>query len=57
MYAPKQIDALTDLLGSNLFGSGFGGITDIETGPDGNLYILSFDDGIIYEISSGTTTQ
>ncbi|HET9357836.1 MAG TPA: PQQ-dependent sugar dehydrogenase [Nitrososphaeraceae archaeon] len=39
------------------FGSGFGGITDIETGPDGNLYVLSFDDGIIYEISSSTTTQ
>jgi glucose/arabinose dehydrogenase len=39
------------------FGSGFGGITDIETGPDGNLYVLSFDNGIIYEISSSTTTQ
>jgi glucose/arabinose dehydrogenase len=39
------------------FGSGFGGITDIETGPDGNLYVLSFDNGIIYEISSSTTAQ
>jgi aldose sugar dehydrogenase len=34
------------------FGSGFGGIADIETGPDGLLYILSYDDGIIYEISN-----
>lgn len=39
-----------------IFGSGFGGITDIETGPDGSLYILSYDEGIIYKISS-TTTQ
>ena len=34
-----------------IFGSGFGGITDIETGPDGSLYILSYDEGIIYKIS------
>jgi glucose/arabinose dehydrogenase len=27
------------------FGTGFTGITDIETGPDGNLYILTFDRG------------
>jgi glucose/arabinose dehydrogenase len=39
-----------------IFGSGFGGITDIETGPDGSLYILSYDEGTIYKISS-TTTQ
>jgi aldose sugar dehydrogenase len=36
-------------------GTGFGGITDIETGPDGFLYILTFDqesegDGKIYRI-------
>lgn len=46
-----------DELSAITFGTGFGGITDIETGPDGNLYVLSFDDGIIYEISSSTTTQ
>ena len=34
------------------FGSGFGGITDIVTGPDGFLYVLSYDDGVIYRISS-----
>jgi glucose/arabinose dehydrogenase len=31
------------------FGSGFGGITDIETGPDGYLYILTFG-GDLYRI-------
>ena len=33
-------------LSSITFGSGFGGITDIETGPDGFLYILSYDNEI-----------
>lgn len=37
-------------------GTGFGGITDIKTGPDGLLYILTFDEGAhgegkIYRIS------
>ncbi|MCI0558678.1 MAG: PQQ-dependent sugar dehydrogenase, partial [Nitrososphaera sp.] len=30
-------------------GTGFGGITDIETGPDGYLYVLSFS-GDLYRI-------
>ncbi|MGH9974948.1 MAG: PQQ-dependent sugar dehydrogenase [Nitrososphaeraceae archaeon] len=33
-----------------VLGKGFGGITDIETGPDGNLYILSYQDGRIYRL-------
>jgi glucose/arabinose dehydrogenase len=33
-----------------LFGRNFGRITDIETGPDGFLYILSFENGKIYRI-------
>ena len=33
-----------------IFGTGFGGITDIEIGPDGYLYVLSFDEGILYKI-------
>ena len=37
-------------LSAIVFGSGFGSITDIATDPDGFLYILSFDDGIIYRI-------
>ena len=32
------------------FASGFRGITDIETGPDGYLYILSYLDGKMYRI-------
>ncbi len=40
-----------------VWGMGFDGITDLETGPDGNLYLLSFDessngDGKIYRITS-----
>jgi aldose sugar dehydrogenase len=32
-------------ISSVTFGTGFTGITDIETSPDGNLYILTFDRG------------
>jgi aldose sugar dehydrogenase len=38
---------------SIIFGSGFGSITDIVTGPhDGFLYVLSHADGIIYRVTS-----
>ena len=33
-----------------IFGTGFGGITDIKTGPDGYLYILSFVDGALFRV-------
>jgi glucose/arabinose dehydrogenase len=41
-------DALDDVL----FGTGFGGITDLEVGPDGYLYVLTFqeDGGSIFRI-------
>lgn len=32
-------------------GRGFGTTTDIEQGPDGNLYVVSVTDGAIYKIS------
>jgi hypothetical protein len=33
------------------FGTGFGGISDIKTGPkDGFVYVLSINDGSIYRI-------
>ena len=35
---------------SLVFGTGFGGISDIETGPDGFLYVLSFEEGKLYMI-------
>lgn len=34
----------------SIFASGFRGITDIKTGPDGYLYILSYLDGKLYRI-------
>jgi hypothetical protein len=34
-----------------IFGTGFEGITDIKTGPDGYLYILSFADGALFRIA------
>lgn len=36
---------------SLLFGSNFGGVTDIQTGPNGNLYVLSVSRGTLYEIA------
>jgi glucose/arabinose dehydrogenase len=34
-----------------VFGTGFGGITDIKTGPDGYLYILSFANGALFRVA------
>jgi aldose sugar dehydrogenase len=41
-----------DEVGDILFGTGFGGITDVEVGPDGYLYVLTFqaDGGSIFRI-------
>jgi aldose sugar dehydrogenase len=36
-----------------IFGEGFGGITDLEVGPDGYLYIVSIGQGAIYRIVPG----
>jgi glucose/arabinose dehydrogenase len=36
---------------SLLFGTGFGVSTDIVTGPNGNLFVVSLSQGAIYEIS------
>ena len=35
---------------SLLFGMDFGIGTDIQTGPDGNLYVVSLSKGAVYEI-------
>jgi glucose/arabinose dehydrogenase len=52
-----------DEISSITLGSGFKGITDIETGPDGDLYILTYSradggQGALYRISNdmGTTS-
>jgi aldose sugar dehydrogenase len=34
----------------SVFAGGFGGITDIQVGPDGYLYVLSYPNGKIYRI-------
>lgn len=39
-----------DELKGLIFGSEFGAITDLEVGPDGFLYVLSFGQGAIYRI-------
>jgi glucose/arabinose dehydrogenase len=36
---------------SLLFGTGFGIVTDVHTGPDGRLYVVSLTHGTIYQIS------
>ena len=56
---------LSDKIGSKdeiqyaVFGQGFGGITDIEVGPDGYLYILTYskEDGTIYRIVPATVNS
>ncbi|HEX5904908.1 MAG TPA: PQQ-dependent sugar dehydrogenase [Candidatus Nitrosocosmicus sp.] len=50
-----------DEISSITLGSGFKGITDIETGPDGDLYILTYSradggQGALYRISNNTET-
>lgn len=41
----------------NIFGRNFGVVTDIETGPNGNLYFVSLTHGKIYEIYSTKTNN
>ena len=56
---PRLTDRVADNLGPNdlteseslVFGTDFGVVTDIETGHDGNLLVVSLDQGAIYEIS------
>jgi hypothetical protein len=55
---PRLQDRVADNLDFNdlteseslLIGRDFGVITDIKTGPNGNLFIISLDKGAIYEI-------
>jgi aldose sugar dehydrogenase len=55
---PRIEDRVADNLGkweiteseSLLFGRDFGVVTDIQTGPNGNLYLVSLSKGTVYEI-------
>ncbi|HET7284407.1 MAG TPA: quinoprotein glucose dehydrogenase, partial [Nitrososphaeraceae archaeon] len=57
-FDPNVQPGLIDLVADNqnevsevTFGTGFGAITDMKTGPvDGFLYVLSINDGNIYRI-------
>jgi aldose sugar dehydrogenase len=57
-FSPITQPGLADLVADNekevseaTFGTGFGGITDLKTGPaDGLLYVLSINDGAIYKV-------
>jgi glucose/arabinose dehydrogenase len=40
-----------DELSGYILGTGFGGITDIKTGPDGKMYVVSYRTGTVYTIS------
>jgi uncharacterized repeat protein (TIGR01451 family) len=42
---------------SLLIGKNFGVTTDIQTGPDGNLYVVSLSNGAIYQIFAANSLQ
>jgi glucose/arabinose dehydrogenase len=44
------IDSEDEMVGHTL-GNGFGSISDIETGPDGKIYIVDLEKGIIYNLT------
>jgi glucose/arabinose dehydrogenase len=57
---PRLQDRVADNLGRDdwqtegeeiLFGTDFGIVTDIQTGPNGNLFVLSLSNGTLYEIA------
>ena len=58
----SPIEEFAEEKDSITWGRGFEGITDLETGPDGNLYVLTFDQerdgkGEIYRISHSKDFQ
>jgi aldose sugar dehydrogenase len=62
-HDPRLLDLVADPveegedneMSSLIIGEGFGRITDIESGPDGLLYILTYEDGKIYRITKGAS--
>jgi hypothetical protein len=55
---PRLEDRVADNVAKNditeseslLFGTDFGVGTDVETGPNGNLFVVSLSQGAVYEI-------
>jgi len=54
--ADKVVDS-SDSMDEIIFGTGFGCISGVVTGPDGLLYIVSLSDGVIYRIVPKAATQ
>jgi glucose/arabinose dehydrogenase len=57
-FNPNTQPGLSDMVADDkdevseiTFATGFGGITDIKTGPDGFLYVLSYGNGSLYRIT------
>ena len=46
-----------DFTNEIIFGTGFRGITSIQQGPDGLVYVLSIGDGTVYQIQPSKTTN
>src|SRR5262249_16954530 len=46
----KNVPAETTREPGFLFGTDFGIVTDIQTGPNGNLYVVSLSQGTVFEI-------
>jgi hypothetical protein len=58
--SPGLADGVADSgaeLQENILGTGFGGITDLEVGPGGLLYILSFGLGKVFVVSGDVATE
>ena len=63
LHDPRLLDLVADPvkegedseLSSLILGDGFGRITDIESGPDGLLYIMTYEDGKIYRLKKGVS--
>jgi glucose/arabinose dehydrogenase len=51
----KNVPAETTQEAGFLFGTDFGIVTDIQTGPNGNLYIVSISQGTVFEIFRNDT--
>jgi aldose sugar dehydrogenase len=50
LLSDKEVEKGSTDIDDILFGERFGGITDLEIGPDGYLYVVSFSKGAIYRI-------
>jgi aldose sugar dehydrogenase len=65
MTDPRLQDSVADNLDkfditeseSLLIGKNFGVTTDIQTGPDGNLYVVSLSNGAVYQIYAAGSPQ